>query len=130
MYQQADKKTPYEFQPQNQLTIVSFTAGWELLQEMHAILGSYSKAETALRLCVDYCSHNLGQYQAQLERIALLPSLNPDNIHGISEIIMRLGLEVYFAAFNNALFEVGTVRELPYQFYKVTPSRLMLQRIH
>lgn len=117
-----------ETKPQNQVVAVMFTEGWKIFEDL-AILVGRGAATLALQRCIDYCGYNLQTYVAQLEKISHLGDLNPNDLEGIEENIMRLGAEVFYCAHHNRLFEVGTVRELPYMFYHVGPHRLYLQRL-
>lgn len=113
--------------PQNELTVVMFVNGWGYYQDL-AILTRTSTAQRVLARLIDYCSHSLQQFAASMETIASSAEFNPDNRDGISEIIMRLGMEVYYVALANKLFEIGP-RDLPYQFGHIGPMRLYLQRL-
>ena len=113
--------------PTNQMTVVMFVKGWGYFQDL-TIMTRESVATACLARIIDYCSQDLRRFAASLETISGCPAFNPDNREGIAEIIMWLGMELYFAAVENKLFEVGP-RDLPYQLGHIGPMRLYLQRI-
>lgn len=113
--------------PQNNMIAIMFISGWGHYQDLAILVGG-SIAHRVLERCIDYCSNNLRQYVSAVERIAATDSFNPDHRDGVSDIIMRLALDVYSAAYDHCLFEMGP-RDLPYQLGHIGPMKLYLQRV-
>lgn len=113
--------------PVNAITVVMFISGWEKYQDL-VILTSQKTAQVCLERIIDYVCANLASFTPMLERIASASEFNPYARDGVDEIIMRLGMDLYFAMVENTLFEFGP-RDLPFQLHGIGPMRLYLRHL-
>lgn len=111
----------------NEIVAVNFP-GWQKFQDI-CILTKESNARILLGRLIDYCSQNLQQSVAQFEKIAQLNEFNPYELDDVGNSILSLGMEVYFTCYENRLFELGAVRDLPFELAHVGPHRLYLRRL-
>jgi len=112
-----------------EIRALDFPKGYELYQDFVIMCGSDAHANRVIRLIVDYCEFDSQRYMSSAERIAQLPTTNPNEIEGIEETLVRFAMEVYMLAYRQKLFDLNSGNRIfGYEFLRFAGSRLLLQR--
>lgn len=109
------------------MLVLDFYRGYAYFQEFSELTGSMAHADKVFRLIVDYCELDQYRYAANVERIARLPSTNPDEIEGIEELLVRFAVEFYTLMYNKRVFKALEGSKFPYEYVRFAGSRIILQ---
>lgn len=108
-----------------ELFVLNLRKGYGHYQDYSVVYGD-AQAERTFSLVTNYCELDMNRYIANAERIACLPSTNPNEIEGVGELLVRFAMELYLAVRQEKLFSNQGI--FKYEFFRMASYRLYLQK--